>query len=541
MELRIFPPLVAFEINFLLSVFALVRLARGRREWHFAGFALAASAWSLGAMLYFLVPESARDHTLFISFAGGNFAAAVFAHFSISLSGGASRRSGAAIFGAFFAYTLLAGIESGLALPGRLIAPVEYFKIAATMAYFSGLYLAGFLALFSGMKKMPDMAPEFRFLVLAAALPFAGSLVHTGVVWAVPHLPRPNILLAVVLGAEFCIYYHVRFKRLDIDELLTSGLLYLVYTIILTGIVSLGLFLGSRLLDFEVSTYEFLALVGIGLASAFAFVQSRERIQEWIDREFFPEKVEYRRRLEAYEEELREARERIRRAERLAAVGELSAKVAHEIKNPLGPIKGYAQLLIDARESGGATPEMLDKGLRIIAEESEKIDERVRGLLDLARRDPGETSEVEVHALIERTLSLLEISPRVRVTRKLSAADTAVEADADRLQGAIYNLLQNAVEAMGGAGEIEVATRDDGDSLVISVSDSGPGIPQDLRDSLFEPFRTGKKGGTGLGLAVARTAAESFGGTLDAANGAKGAKFEIRLPALRPRASDAGK
>jgi len=532
MELRVLPPLVAFEVNLVLGAFALARLSRGPVHGYFAGFALSAAVWCLGAMLYFFTPESARELSLRMGFVGGAAAPVIYFLFCRWRVGAVVRAFWVWILAAvLLAAGAVANLDLLLAEGGALYVWVSGFQVVAVSAYFGAVYLAAFIAIRAGLYS-EDLAlrRESAFIFYGAAVPFVLMGAYTGVVWLMPWLPRPNVLLPVMVGAELMLYWAVRFKKVEAEDLLSRSLLYLIYTIVLTGILFLGLFGAAKIFDFSISTAAFIALVGFCLVSAFAFAASRDRIQEWVDREFFPEKYEYERTIAAYEDELSEARDRLHRAERLAMLGELSARVAHEIKNPLGPIKGYARILKDARARGEVPTETLDKAVGIIMEEADKIDERVGAFLDLARRERPARERTDLHSLIDKTVLLIEPAAGLTIVRDFQADSAEVFIDPARLQGAIYNVLVNAVEAMDGKGEIRIATRDDGRDVAIAISDNGPGIAPDLAARVFEPFVSGKEGGTGLGLAIARSIVEAHGGRMEVASGDGGAVFTIFVP-----------
>ena len=222
-------------------------------------------------------------------------------------------------------------------------------------------------------------------------------------------------------------------------------------------------------------------------------------------------------------------------AERLAAVGRIVAGVAHELNNPLAVVIGTADLL---RREG--VESRVDERLRRIGGQAQRAVKIVRSLLALARKQPTTWAATDVNALIEETLELEGYqfrSARVTVVRELASDVPGILADANQLQQVFTNLFLNALEAMRearGHGTLTVTTRcPDGEQVVVTVSDDGPGIPPRDIDRVFDPFFTTKKEqkGTGLGLSICRQIVETHRGRLrvQSESGA-GTTFVVELP-----------
>src|SRR5690606_22557491 len=198
-----------------------------------------------------------------------------------------------------------------------------------------------------------------------------------------------------------------------------------------------------------------------------------------------------------------EAETQLRRADRLAAIGRLTTNLAHEIRNPLGSIRGAAEILADPATTG----EQRDEFSRAIIEETERLDRVLGTFLDYARERRGQTAATaRLPEIMERMVALLEKPARrarVTVHADLPADLPAVAIEPGLLQQVLMNLMLNAVQAMegGGGGRLEVGSAAAQGRVRISVSDTGPGIPEDLREQIFEPFFTTKAEGSGLGLA----------------------------------------
>jgi PAS domain S-box-containing protein len=207
----------------------------------------------------------------------------------------------------------------------------------------------------------------------------------------------------------------------------------------------------------------------------------------------------------------KQAEERLAQQAALARVGQMAAVVAHEVRNPLAGIKGAIQILMSRRSPGdGELPVMRDIVARIDA-----LSDLINDLMVFARPRPPRLSVVELHALIADALTIVGRDASAQgVEFTVTGEDSAISADGEMVRAAILNLLLNAAQALGGSGRIEVVTARDAGIAVISIRDSGPGIPVEIRDQIFEPFFTTKARGGGLGLPIARRTAELHGGSL---------------------------
>jgi signal transduction histidine kinase len=236
---------------------------------------------------------------------------------------------------------------------------------------------------------------------------------------------------------------------------------------------------------------------------------------------------------------LREARDQ----ERLALVGRMSAGIVHDIRNPLTSIKGFADLLATTEDPGERR-----EFSRIVSEDTDRVLSMIRELLDFSRGRPTDLRMEPVRiddflARVERDLrrDMEHAGVEVNVSAG-EGADATVEMDSSRMLRVMINLAANAREAMtadGGTLSVE-AGRSDG-TVTISVQDTGPGIPDEVADALFDPFVThGKEHGTGLGLAICQQIVAAHGGTLTLDRRAEsGSRFVIALPASQSEETSA--
>jgi two-component system sensor kinase FixL len=222
--------------------------------------------------------------------------------------------------------------------------------------------------------------------------------------------------------------------------------------------------------------------------------------------------------------------DRVLQSERLAAVGNTVAHIAHEIKNPLLIIGGFARQLLRAPEFDDAARHKLST----IAEEVVHLEEMVAAMRDFVRRPPAQKRQGDITAAIAEALSLFQDSLKEHNIQVRQVAETelpSVAFDPKQIQQVLINLFKNAQEAMPGGGELTIASRVRGLHLEVSISDTGRGMPPEVISSIFQPYFTTKEMGTGLGLAICQSIMQEHGGCIlaDSAPG-RGSTFTIQLP-----------
>jgi len=245
--------------------------------------------------------------------------------------------------------------------------------------------------------------------------------------------------------------------------------------------------------------------------------------------------------------------QQMKERDRLAALGEMAAGLAHEIRNPLAAIQGAIQLLIPEGEGDGRPrppedPAQAREFLGIIADEVKRLNGVVSQFLDYSRPAKTLLAPGDVNEILERTLKLLgsDFPPAVALDLDLERPLPRVSCDPEQLRQVFLNLALNAVQAMPRGGRLLVTTRLARDELAVwrevprrsdvvevHFRDTGPGVPEDAREHIFVPFYTTKEKGTGLGLAICQRIVKAHGGTIVVRSGPdQGAEFVISLPAL---------
>jgi len=227
--------------------------------------------------------------------------------------------------------------------------------------------------------------------------------------------------------------------------------------------------------------------------------------------------------------ELAHAQQQLVARERLAALGELSAVVAHEVRNPLGVIFNSLGSLRRLTRPAGDAKMLLD----IIGEEADRLNRIVGDLLDFARPSTPVLRPEALDRLLDEALAAALVQhPRgISVVREVEAALPPAVVDARLVRQALLNLAVNAVQAMPRGGRITVRAARDGDHLLLELEDTGGGIPEEVRHRIFEPFFTTKASGTGLGLAVVKRIVEGHRGSVAVrSRSGEGTVFSLRFP-----------
>lgn len=230
--------------------------------------------------------------------------------------------------------------------------------------------------------------------------------------------------------------------------------------------------------------------------------------------------------------EKRRIRDEIRRADQLAFLGGLAARIAHEIRTPLATIRGLLELLQADLPDSDQRRQYIDRVLQAV----DRQDRLVENLLTLSHPEPETWQAVSIPDLLEDLVAMLPRDPRLRVSFRDPAALPPVWGDPFRLGEVFTNLIRNALDAAPEQGTVDISGETDGpDRVRVFVRNSGTNIPPELRDRIFHPFFTTKPRGTGLGLAIARQIVEAHRGSLrlDGSTGSD-TSFVVELPTTAP-------
>ena len=253
--------------------------------------------------------------------------------------------------------------------------------------------------------------------------------------------------------------------------------------------------------------------------------------------------------------EKRRLHDQLLQSEKMSAIGQLIAGVAHDLNNPLASVVGFSDLLGEAAD----VPPRLAEPLAMIRQEAERASAIVRNLLSFARRQEGERQLQSIRPILESTHQLLKnqlLAARIELTLEFEPGLPEVEVHANQIKQVLVNIINNAAQAIistratEGGGKIQIVTKCEPDGLSVHISDNGPGIPEAVAQRVFEPFFSTKSEGegTGLGLSICLGIVKEHGGSVTVdpggAGSGRGATFTVELPTgvrteLRPLAAGA--
>ena len=311
---------------------------------------------------------------------------------------------------------------------------------------------------------------------------------------------------------------------MDINIIIRKSLIYSLLVTAITLIFLISVLISEHLFS-QVAHYQHVT-TSIIMASLIAliFTPLKNWIQDLIDRAFF----------KATPIEMAQENEQLRRevaqSERMKSIAILASGMAHEIKNPLTPIKTFSEQLPSRLDD----KEFLLKFSKIINKEVDRIDTLVQELLNFAKPSPPELKETNIHQLIQQTLDLLNseiIRHKINLSTSFENQNILIKIDAKQIKQALLNIFLNAIDAMPKEGKLSVIASEAKQSLIIEIFDTGCGIdPKDL-PHIFDPFFTKKDHGTGLGLSITYEIIKNHNGKIFAESTlGKGTNFRIELP-----------
>lgn len=335
---------------------------------------------------------------------------------------------------------------------------------------------------------------------------------------------RRGYLLWLIIMA-YAIFRH---NLMDINIVIRKGLVYSVLIAVFTIVYLCIVILIERLFQGIIGYQSiFVSLISASLIAIF-FIPLRNGIQRFLDNRFF------KGTLESLATERERLKQNLFQTEKLAYVGKMASSVVHEIKSPLTAIKTYVEYLPQKYQD----PAFKEKFQNLIPQEIERINKVVHQLLDLAKpRDPS-LKTVDLHNIMDTTLSLLENNfqnKSISVRKNYCLDSVCIEGDQEQLQQVFLNLFLNAIEAMLIGGELAISTSlcssGMNKSVQICVQNNGPCIPNENLDKIFTPFFTTKKEGIGLGLVICKEIVESHKGTIKAqSEKGEGTRFILEFP-----------
>lgn len=509
------------------------RAEGARRQWGLTLYCLALGFWA-GALWMAFIPATAHLGRLLAP--SGAFAAAGFVHAAYDFT--AQRRYGLV----WLAYVVAVGfVVFGAVWPGLLYDPVS---LTAGPIFWPSMGLTVAAAvlplwnLHAAWRRADEAArPPLVQLGLSGLLGYAGAL--TNALLLAHGLLHPIGLYALLASILILVRVVRGQQGPEARRLLDRSLLYSALAVLLSTGVLFGALLLLPLPGGQTSSYGLGALFLVAMA-ALAVEPLRQHLQERLGRRLIPDRAGGPELAAA----LTTAEARVDQATRLAELGTFASAVAHEVRNPLGILSTHLKLL----ERAGVDPEILEE----MRGQIHRADRFVEDLLRYGRPRPLELRMIELSAVVQLGWStawdaLSELWPPDRpapeMLARLPARGPLIEADQGQLTQAFTILFENATLALADhegaeAPRVEVELSGGADPLTLRLIDNGPGVPEALWGTLFDPFVTGRKRGarrpgTGLGLPIARHIIEQHGGALryvPPVGEASGATFEISLP-----------
>ena len=435
-----------------------------------------------------------------------------------------------------------------LRLDGSCVAPASpiFDPESRRFSRLDAVWLVIWLLFLAGLAALPPQLEWHKQLILLAI-----GIVQVLETKLIAHFPKRGVFYVVLLKILLATlllghtneiginssYYPIYYLPVVTAALYCGPWLTLVWTLFASAAYCSYLYPAMQEYELTPEAFGYLALrimfffLAAMVVNRFA-QQSRHQTQLY--RDLAERLAETNRRLE-------KAQAEARRSERLAALGQLSAGLAHEIRNPLGVIKGSAEMLTQKLQ---ASDEIARELAGYISTEVNRLGALVTEFLDFARPLHAQPQPADLIALLDRVLQIVadrfnlkqEESKPVRVERHYASGLPLVPLDESLCEQAFLNLVQNAYEAMedhGGTLRVEVqpATQNDREGVELRLADTGPGVPEELREEIFNPFVTTKKTGVGLGLSIVSKIVDGHHGSIHVENASGGgAVFTLFFP-----------
>lgn len=346
---------------------------------------------------------------------------------------------------------------------------------------------------------------QIKILFLGIPIGFGGGLFNFLPALGINTYPSGNFFISIY----YIIVTYAILKRqlFDIEIVIRKSVVYSTLIALISILYLLTVFVLER---FAQGLFGYRSLV-ISIFTAFGlgllFVPLRHRIQRFVDRYFF------KGTHEEIVQQNEQFRQEIAQSDKYKTLSTLASGVAHEIKNPLTSIKTFCEYLPHKLDD----KEFLKKFARLIGHEVERMDNMVHELLDYSKPAPLALKKTDINKLIQDTLNNLNsqfIKNRIEVTQHLSPINYHLNIDTNRIKQALLNLFLNAIEAMPRGGKLTVSSFVDRTSYLVTITDTGSGIPPEDLKHIFDPFFSRKDNGTGLGLAIVQGIVEQHKGKI---------------------------
>jgi signal transduction histidine kinase len=432
------------------------------------------------------------------------------------------------LIGLFFLITLLTGqLFSHL----ELLFNSFYYLTNSSILYsiFSLLWVISVVYTYQIAYKKIKMTTGkkrniIKYFFISSTIGYIGGIGNFLPVYGIKIYPYGNFLVAIFpLAMTFVI---LKYNVMDINIIIRRSLIYSLLATSTTLIFLISVLISEHLFSQFVHNQHVTISIMTASLIALIFTPLRNKIQDLVDRAFF----------KATPMEMAQQNEQLRQevaqSERMKSIAILASGMAHEIKNPLTPIKTFSEQLPFRLND----KEFLLKFSKIIGKEVDRIDSLVQELLNFAKPSPPELKKVNIQQLINQILDLLNneiLRHKISLNTSFENKNILINIDPKQIKQAFLNLFLNAIEAMPNGGTLSVIAKNEAtkQSLIIEISDTGCGIDHKDLPHIFDPFFSKKDHGTGLGLSITYESIKNHNGRILAESKlGKGTTFRIELP-----------
>lgn len=515
------------------GLFVLLNNPKNKTNQTFFYFSLAVCLWSIFQFFWMIETDISEESLLYTRIS--NLAAILipptFFHFSTHLINEYKKHSRSIMISYCIALISLSfGLSEHFISHSEPLMYFPHWPIAGpifTLAFLEYILISGY-ALFIIYKKIKSSRdPErlqLKYVFYGILIAYIGGSLNYPLCYRIPIAPITNILIPFY--TLFITYAALRYKLMNIDVIIKRSL---IYTILITTIFIfyfLSIYLAEHFFQETFGYRSLLISLTSAIIIAILFIPFKNII----------ERILFKGDLGNLADENELLRQEIIRSERLKTIATLASGMAHEIKNPLTPIKTFAEQLPKRMDD----KEFLLKFSRIISNEVNRIDTLVGELLDYAKPTPPQLKPTGIHQLIDHTADFLNndfIKHTITLIKDYQLpTGQLLNIDENQFRQTLLNILLNAIDAMPNGGELEIATGFWNErKCTITIEDTGKGIaPEDI-SHIFDPFFSKKDRGTGLGLAITHEIIKNHNGKIlvDSQLGV-GTKFVIELPITHP-------
>lgn len=382
-----------------------------------------------------------------------------------------------------------------------------------------------FLIINQKIKSSPiQLAKQLKLVLRGIIFAYIGGATNFPLNYSIPFPPIGNIFVS--LYTIFIAYAAFRYQLMNINLIIKKSLIYTLLITVITIFYLISIYFAEHILQSMLGYKSLFVSMTSATFIAVAFIPLRNIIQNSLERTFF--RGSYMQITE--ENEL--LRREMTQSDRMKSIAILASGMAHEIKNPLTPIKTFSEQLPSRLDD----KEFLLKFSKIINQEVDRIDSLVQELLTFAKPSPPQLLEVNIHQLIGQTLDLLNneiIRHKIILKTSFGNNNILINIDPSQIKQALLNIFLNAIDAMPNGGTLSIVARSETtkQSFIIEISDTGCGINSKDLPHIFDPFFSKKDHGTGLGLSITHEIIKNHNGRILAESElGKGTTFKIELP-----------